>query len=127
MTTFAQSQDAKQTPPCSAAENRQFDFWIGEWEVFSQDKLVGTNRVELILGSCVIQENWIGSGGSIGNSLNYYNASTGKWNQLWVDNYGTNIHFSGNYSDKKMTLYGEGISQREGHEGEPVFYILTLT
>jgi hypothetical protein len=31
-----------QSPPpaCSAAEHRQFDFWIGRWEVFTPDGAV---------------------------------------------------------------------------------------
>ena len=33
-------------PPCdSRAEAKQFDFWVGEWEIFVQGKLAGTNRI----------------------------------------------------------------------------------
>lgn len=120
------AQKTKPAPPCSAEENRQFDFWIGDWEVYSNDKVVGSNRVELILGSCVIQENWIGTGGSVGTSFNYYNPDKGTWNQLWVDNFGTNIHFEGNYADRKMTLHGKGVSRQAETKGAPVYYILTF-
>ena len=55
---------APATKPCSAPPYRQFDFWIGDWDVFSPDgKLAGHNRVESIEGGCGIQENWTGAGG----------------------------------------------------------------
>jgi len=42
--------------PCSGAEYRQFDFWIGDWEVQLPDgKPAGTNRISRILDGCVIQ------------------------------------------------------------------------
>ena len=59
--------------PCASAEHRQFDFWIGDWEVRLPDgKPAGTNRISRILNGCVIQENWSGTGGSNGTSYNIY-------------------------------------------------------
>ena len=41
--------------PCTAAENRQFDFWIGDWDVTTPNgKAAGTNRINPILGGCVL-------------------------------------------------------------------------
>ncbi|MBE0566172.1 MAG: hypothetical protein IH621_09460, partial [Krumholzibacteria bacterium] len=46
---------------------RQFDFWIGSWEVSNQDgSVVGHNRIEPILDRCVLQETWAGASGSAG-------------------------------------------------------------
>jgi tetratricopeptide (TPR) repeat protein len=48
--------------PCAYNSlNRQFDFWIGEWDVVTAEGAnpAGTSKIELILGDCVIQENWI--------------------------------------------------------------------
>ncbi len=95
-----------QSPPCSAPEYHQFDFWIGDWEVYAGDKLAGTNRVDRILGGCVVMENWIGSKGGTGHSFNVYDVNTGKWEQTWVDNGGGVVHFYGNYADGKMELSG---------------------
>ena len=46
--------------PCSTPEARQFDFWLGEWDVSWGDGQHSTNRVEATLGGCVIQENFDG-------------------------------------------------------------------
>ena len=42
---------------CDFPEAHQFDFWIGDWELTWGDSGSGTNRVEHILNSCIIQEN----------------------------------------------------------------------
>jgi len=71
--------------PCGdAIKSHQFDFWIGTWDVYQGEQKVGVNRIEPILDGCVLQENWDGTGGSKGTSLNFWNATTGKWNQFWV-------------------------------------------
>jgi hypothetical protein len=57
-----------QAPCVETAKNRQFDFWIGEWNVVSTNggAVAGNSKIELILGSCVIQENWTGGLGHAG-------------------------------------------------------------
>jgi hypothetical protein len=90
--------------PCSGAEFRQFDFWIGEWEVYAGERLVGNSRVERILGGCVLLENWTGKGGSEGKSFNLYNAAAHQWEQTWVDNAGLTIHFKGQYDPAAKAL-----------------------
>ena len=53
--------------PCGAAENRQFDFWLGEWEVrVPAGGLAGLSQVSAILDGCVILERWQGQGGDAG-------------------------------------------------------------
>jgi hypothetical protein len=70
---------------CSAAAYRQFDFWLGKWDVFSQGtQLAGTSVVESELDGCLVEENWTGAFGGRGRSLNTYDASTGTWHQFWV-------------------------------------------
>jgi hypothetical protein len=130
MTSPVFADDPKPAPPaaapasCASAEHRQFDFWIGEWEVFGKaDKVVGHSRIELILNDCVIAENWSsGPGGSNdGKSFNIYNSQTGHWEQFWVDAQGNRLFLSGNFADGQMVLSGQqdkpdektGIAQRE--------------
>lgn len=51
------AQRKRPPPACTAAEYRQFDFWIGDWQVFDKTgKQVGTSHIEAILGGCVIAE-----------------------------------------------------------------------
>jgi hypothetical protein len=94
--------------PCASAEYRQFDFWIGDWEVRRPDgKPAGTNRISRILGGCVIQENWSGAGGSSGTSYNIYDRVRRRWHQTWVDDRGSLLQLDGEFTNARMTLRGE--------------------
>ena len=90
----------KNARPCAfTPESRQFDFWIGDWEVHDNRRghaLAGTSHVDLILGECVIFENWTGVFGGHGKSLNAWNRACGCWQQSWMDDSGT------------VTLYSDG-------------------
>lgn len=82
--------------PCPhQAGARQFDFWLGEWEVRPNGapNVVGHSRVEKILSGCVLLENWTGANGWSGKSFNIYAANEGRWHQTWVDQSGTLTHF----------------------------------
>ena len=60
------------------------DFWVGDWDVFVGDTLVGTNRIEKVLSGCALIEHWRGSGGDEGKSLFYHQPATQRWKQVWV-------------------------------------------
>ncbi|MGZ3445268.1 MAG: hypothetical protein ACXWLG_06895, partial [Myxococcaceae bacterium] len=46
-------------PPCSTAGHRQFDFWVGDWEVQTpKGTAAGENKVEKILDGCALRESW---------------------------------------------------------------------
>ena len=102
-TAFAQT-----SPQCACCNEKakEFHFWTGNWEVFDQTgKLVGTNRIVLMEGNCVMQENWAATGGMYtGTSYNFYNTSTGKWQQLWLDNQGGSLQLEGIWSGSAMVL-----------------------
>jgi tetratricopeptide (TPR) repeat protein len=105
--------------PCAyAAENRQFDFWLGEWSVVTSqgETPAGDSRIELILGDCVVQENWTSAGniGYSGKSYNIYNAALKRWEQYWVDNTGGNIFFYGGLKDGIMDYWTDEIPQPDG-------------
>ena len=82
--------------PCRARpEFRQFDFWIGEWAPQNpQGVTVGTSSIQLILGSCIIFENW-NTPVSSGKSFNLFDTRDGKWHQTWVDARGNMTHYVG--------------------------------
>lgn len=91
--------------PCMSAEHRQFDFWIGDWDVYSPaGQKVGENTIEKILGGCVIFENWEGSTGGVGKSFNRFDAATRTWNQHWVFNNGSEMILVGTFEDGRMIL-----------------------
>jgi tetratricopeptide (TPR) repeat protein len=112
---------ARNQKPCAyAAENRQFDFWLGEWSVVTSkgEAPAGDSRIELILGDCVVQENWMSAGniGYSGKSYNIYNAALKRWEQYWVDNAGGNIFFYGSLKDGVMDYWTDDIPQPDGQK-----------
>ncbi|MFN7946849.1 MAG: hypothetical protein U0Z53_15965 [Blastocatellia bacterium] len=100
-------QAQRNASPCGDAYHHQFDFWIGEWNVKAGGQQAGTNSVQQVSGGCALLENWKGSGGGDGKSLNFYNPATGKWHQLWVGSGGNILELSGEYKDGAMRLAGE--------------------
>jgi len=99
--------------PCKARpEFRQFDFWIGEWlPKNAQGVTVGTSSIQLILGSCIIFENW-STPVSSGKSFNVFNTADGKWHQTWVDDKGRMTHYIGGLVDGKMVL--DSVTEQNG-------------
>lgn len=95
-----------QPKPCSAPEFRQFDFWIGEWEVHANGKIAGTNRIKSIYNGCVLEERWDGVSGVSGASFNSFEPETGLWHQAWVDSTGGRLALSGKFENGRMTLSG---------------------
>lgn len=74
---------------CSAPEYRSFDFWIGDWDVFANDKLAGHNLVTREQDGCLLVEHWTSAtGGITGTSFNFYDIRDRKWHQLYLDNSG---------------------------------------
>ncbi len=71
--------------PCDGELFRQFDFWIGEWEVSIQggDK-VGDNVITKEENGCLLVEHWTDIQGNTGQSYNFVDHHTGQWRQLWV-------------------------------------------
>ena len=91
-------------------EFSQWDFWVGEWKVYSNDqerKLAGTNSVTRHYANCLIKETWVDVEGKGGFSINYYNPVRGHWRQVWVAN-GYSIDYTGGLDEQgRMVLEGE--------------------
>jgi hypothetical protein len=106
----AQTQTQTQAPPpCTSAESRQFDFWVGDWEAhFTQNGKPGQsrNKVTRILGDCVIFEDFRGAPDSplYGMSHSVFDRQAGKWKQTWVDNNASYLDFVGEFKDDRMIL-----------------------
>ena len=88
----------------------EFDFWLGEWEVykFGTDTLVGHSKIESIIDSIGIRETYHSARGKYwGTSLNKYNPLLDTWEQFWVDNGGLTLHIQGGREDNKMVMKGK--------------------
>ncbi|HTL68473.1 MAG TPA: hypothetical protein VL200_12480 [Lacunisphaera sp.] len=101
------AQSTPPQPPPPPPEARQFDFWIGAWDVTAPNgKQVGSSRIELIAKGNGLLENWTGAGGGEGKSLNCYNAARKQWQQFWVGNGGV-LELAGGLVDGSMVMSGE--------------------
>jgi hypothetical protein len=86
---------------------RDFDFWIGEWDVVGpQGNQAGTNSITPLLDGGALAEHWHGTGGVEGHSINAYDTTTGRWHQTWVDSTGGFLLLEGGLVGADMVLEG---------------------
>jgi hypothetical protein len=110
-------QSATTAPPnpCTIAEQKQLEFWVGDWDLTwrgakAGETLHGANRIERIMDGCVVQENFSnGATNYRGTSLSMFDTTVGKWKQTWVDNGGAYLDFVGEFKDGKMILQREAV------------------
>lgn len=103
----AQQPPPPTASPCASEAHRQFDFWVGDWEVRGPaGKKAGDNRITRIHDGCALLEEWRGLGNVSGSSFNLYDRQRGVWHQTWVDNGGNLLLLEGTFADGSMTLRG---------------------
>jgi hypothetical protein len=113
-----QSQNNAPQYPCrTSPEARQFDFWIGEWDVTpfqappsSNPRVLGTNRIESLLEQCALLENWTDAQGGTGKSLNWYDTNRRVWRQAWVADRGGSTDYTGAFRDGAMRFEAQIVS-----------------
>jgi ketosteroid isomerase-like protein len=108
---LATARTSSQTPPsspCTSPEYREFDFWIGDWDVFEAGSSTSTAhvRVDRILGGCVVQERYEDNTGTAGESFTTYDVGRKLWHQTWVTNRGRLLTIEGGKHDSAMLLAG---------------------
>ena len=109
------SAAAAHRKPCSGADFRAFDFWIGDWDVFDAGgSKVGENRIRLVNKGCTLAEHWTNAGGGEGRSYNAFDALTKRWYQFWSDDQGATLMLSGGIRDGAMVLEGERPNTTDG-------------
>lgn len=109
---------------CEGPEYRQFDFWLGQWQVFGSDgRLAGMNLITREHGGCALRERYSTPGHYGGESLNAYDARRGVWHQTWVDNSGTVLLLEGGLDGTDMVLQGDSRTPT----GEPVTHRIRWT
>jgi hypothetical protein len=89
----------------------EFDFWIGEWDVFGPEGgQVGRSSITSMFAnpaaSGMLHEHWHGNGGVEGRSLNAYDGARGCWHQTWMDSTGDMLLLEGGLVDGAMVLEG---------------------
>jgi len=131
LSTLGQNQ-SNPFPCMDDKRAREFDFWVGEWDVYKNgtNVLAGISKIEMASGGCMILENWTSKGATPfnGKSMNYVNPSTGKWEQLWIGSDGIHTNnpqkfIDGEYRDGAMRFTFEQITQQNQKQiGRFIFY-----
>ena len=104
---------------------REFDFWIGEWDVYltGTKDVIGYSKVESIVDGFAVRESYQSSKSKYsGTSLNKYNPVTGQWEQYWVDSSGLTLLLKGRKSGNVMILENE-IETSEGMQANRISWI----
>jgi hypothetical protein len=113
--TSAPLEQSTTPSTCDAPEHHQFDFWLGDWQVFDAESntLVGFDHVEKLAHGCIVQQNltfltdiWRRPG------VPYRLAGIGvsrfdgeHWLQMWADNqWGAIFLHGGLDADGSMTM-----------------------
>jgi len=96
--------------PCRTPEFRQFDFWLGEWDVESAAApgTISRNRITAINDGCTLREEYTTPSGYAGTSLNFYDTARKAWHQTWIDNQGGALYLAGGLEGDSMVLESDG-------------------
>ena len=91
---------------CTSYESRQFDFWLGEWDVSGTgtQAVVAESSISVRDQGCVIMEEWRPLRGGHGHSINFYDPTDQKWHQTWGAASGTFARYAGSFADGVMRL-----------------------
>ena len=121
---------------CIEDEHRQFDFWLGDWQIeqkFPQPDgevvtLEATTSVSLAAGGCALVEHWSGDvlfywegmqtpAPMRGLSVRYFNPDDSRWHILWFDSRARSfgVPFIGRFDDAGS---GEFVASRQTPQGE---------
>lgn len=92
--------------PCNTPEFRQFDFWLGDWDVESAAApgTVSRNLITRAYDGCTLREEYTTPSGYAGTSLNFYDAPRKVWHQTWIDNQGGGLTLEGGLQGTSMVL-----------------------
>ncbi|HYM76689.1 MAG TPA: hypothetical protein VE377_11985 [Candidatus Dormibacteraeota bacterium] len=102
--------------PCAAPQQKQFDFWVGEWNLTWPGEKPGetghgTNSIKRTMDGCVVQENFSGDDSMHlrGTSVSTFDTNSSRWKQTWVDNEGGYLDFTGEFKNGQMILQREAV------------------
>lgn len=116
------AQAAASTSPaaaCTSAAHKQFDFWLGDWDVFDttdSTKVVARVQVQSILNGCVLLETYSDSDGYEGRSFSTFDSTRNVWHQSWVTNRGQLLVIEGHFHSGIMELSGVDRAAAGAHD-----------
>src|SRR5271166_1152942 len=109
---------AADAAPCASPENRQFDYWLGNWNIGAAGSSGNArSTVTLSLDKCLVVENWDGGRGHSGQNIFGYSADDKSWYGMFADNEGrVHVFTSGKVSSGSAEFEGTN----RGANGENV-------
>jgi hypothetical protein len=99
--------------PCMHDDRyREFDFWVGDWDVrptANPNAPASRNTITLEYNGCIVHEHWqpAGVAGGGGESFNLFDRSFGEWRQTWVDATGGQHDYRGKREGRNLVYYGD--------------------
>lgn len=97
---------ANQRPCMNDKVYRQFDYWLGEWDVEVGGQVVARSSIQMILGECAVYENyWRLDGSYAGKSFSVWDAQQSRWEQRYVDTTGASRDWFGKLEGERMVFY----------------------
>jgi hypothetical protein len=131
---FPPLSPAAPPPACATEEARQFDFWLGDWEIQQQIRqadgtwlrLPARTSVSSVLGGCALLEHWEGDVkfywekmGAVehmkGLSVRSYDPEAGEWCIHWMDS--RHPRFGPPFCGRFVDGIGDFVQERETPTG----------
>jgi hypothetical protein len=101
---------------CEAAVYRQFDFWVGEWDVHTERTRVAgkpaRSRVRAVSLGCALLEEYSNAWGYSATSLSVFDDTGNQWRQVLVDYTGRTTVLAGYFETGRMVLYDQASKHR---------------
>ncbi|HEX4388563.1 MAG TPA: hypothetical protein VH109_08050 [Steroidobacteraceae bacterium] len=95
---------------CGVPPYREFDFWLGDWDVFDVGgaaTAVARAHITRILDGCVVHELYESSSGGLrGESYGIYDRTRSVWHQTWVTNRGRLLQIEGGRREDRVMFSG---------------------
>jgi hypothetical protein len=106
--SFQGTDSRPPAPGCERAGYREFDFFLGEWDVYDVggSNVKATNSVARMLDGCALREVYRRTDGYAGESFSTYDTLRSRWHQSWVTNRGELLLLDGEMKDGSMVLTG---------------------
>jgi len=98
--------------PCASGHHRDFDFWIGEWDVYGNGSQTPTasSRISIREEGCAILEEYSIGSAFTGVSINFYDPAKEKWHQTWMSSSAGSVYIEGGLNlDGAMVLTDDGL------------------
>jgi len=114
-------------PVCRSGPHRDFDFWLGRYDLDAAGVDQGTNRITGDVHGCLVEEDFVGADGIRGRSFNAYDHVDGTWLQTFVSELNTNFLLTGNREGDQMVMEGARLFPVGGGNYFPVVERVTWT